>query len=99
MPLQLRPPQMMQGQPGSQAPLTVQQQQQQRNNAQVAQLQSILQSNQMPDGRPLTDEIRNSIIARLTHAQRAPMPGQRGDRMCLLSSLSLCTAATHMPVH
>ena len=98
MPLQLRPPQMMQGQPGSQAPLTMQQQQQ-RNNAQVAQLQSILQSNQMPDGRPLTDEIRNSIIARLTHAQRAPMPGQRGDRMCLLSSLSLCTAATHMPVH
>ena len=91
---------MMQGQPGSQAPLTVQQQQQQqqqRNNAQVAQLQSILQSNQMPDGRPLTDEIRNSIIARLTHAQRAPMPGQRGDRMRLLSSLSIGIAATHRP--
>ncbi len=49
---------------------------QQRSNAQVAQLQSILAQNQMPDGRALTDDIRNSIIARLTQAQRAP---QRGD--------------------
>ena len=71
--MQLRPPQMLQGQPVSQAQ---QQAAQQRSNAQVAQLQSILAQNQMPDGRALTDDIRNSIIARLTQAQRAP---QRGD--------------------
>ena len=52
---------------------------QQRSSAQVAQLQNILAQNQMPDGRALTDDIRNSIIARLTQAQRTPIPGQRGN--------------------
>ena len=80
-PLQLRPPQMLQGQPVSQAQ---QQAAQQRSSAQVAQLQSILAQNQMPDGRALTDDIRNSIIARLTQAQRAP---QRGD-FCYTTNLS-----------
>ncbi|CAL5224932.1 g7701 [Coccomyxa viridis] len=76
---QLRPPQMLQGQPVSQAQ---QQAAQQRSNAQVAQLQSILAQNQMPDGRVLTDDIRNSIIARLTQAQRAPQRGmQQGLQM------------------
>lgn len=75
----MRPPQMLQGQPVSQAQAQAAAAQQQRNSVQVAQLQSILATNQMPDGRALTDDVRNQIIARLTQVQRAPIPGQRGE--------------------
>lgn len=51
-----------------------QQQQQQRGQITNAQLQQILRTNQLPDGRELTAQMRNALIQRIQGQQRQALP-------------------------